>query len=282
MIRLWDVATGKQLLELKGHTDVVWALSFTPDGKRLASGSWDRTIKIWETERGTLLATFKGHKEVFWKLHFIHDGTSLVSATHNTIGIWAAGLTGGSAKAESHSNQRESAEGHALAAYVHLGAGRLTDAETAYDRAETIREEVQKCRHQDQSVTHGLLAKLKNTLRLTLVEPPVFQTKGQLLSTDPHDAVLKESPHRVHVCKLESGKSYFIELKSRQFDAHLRVETETGQSLAEDDDSGGDTNSLIYFRAPHGGEFRIIATCFTPGDGDYILTVNEVRERKSK
>jgi WD40 repeat protein len=47
-IRLWDVATGRQIATLKGHDNYVHAVAFAPDGKTLASGSRGKTIKIWD------------------------------------------------------------------------------------------------------------------------------------------------------------------------------------------------------------------------------------------
>ncbi len=51
-IKLWDVDTGKNTATLKGHTKVVYSVSFSPDGKTLASGSYDKSIKLWDVAAG--------------------------------------------------------------------------------------------------------------------------------------------------------------------------------------------------------------------------------------
>ncbi|MHC5732158.1 MAG: WD40 repeat domain-containing protein, partial [Nostoc sp.] len=46
-IKLWNPATGEEILTLTGHTNTVTSVTFSPDGKTLVSGSEDNTIKIW-------------------------------------------------------------------------------------------------------------------------------------------------------------------------------------------------------------------------------------------
>ncbi len=47
LIQLWDVASGSELGRFAGHQAGIEALAFSPDGRRLASGSWDTTVLIW-------------------------------------------------------------------------------------------------------------------------------------------------------------------------------------------------------------------------------------------
>src|SRR5262249_49169693 len=51
VIRIWDVASGKNTKTLKGHAGAVGAIAFLPGGKQLISGANDRTIRVWDIDK---------------------------------------------------------------------------------------------------------------------------------------------------------------------------------------------------------------------------------------
>ena len=51
-IRLWDTTTGKRIRTLEGHTEGINSVVFSPDGKTLASGSEDDTLRVWDVHTG--------------------------------------------------------------------------------------------------------------------------------------------------------------------------------------------------------------------------------------
>jgi WD40 repeat protein len=79
-IRVWDMATGKVNV-LRGHQDQVTALAFTPDGRTLASASWDRTVRLWNLAAGVEVAVLSGHSGKVQALAFSPIGQVLASGT---------------------------------------------------------------------------------------------------------------------------------------------------------------------------------------------------------
>src|SRR5438034_504157 len=77
---------------LKGHTEPVYAIAFTPDGKYVVTGSFDKTLKLWETATGKEVKTFggqAGHQNLVLSLAISPDGQSLASgSSDNTAKVW--------------------------------------------------------------------------------------------------------------------------------------------------------------------------------------------------
>jgi WD40 repeat protein/uncharacterized caspase-like protein len=79
-VLLFDVATGREVGAIKGHGKGVTAVAFSRDGKLLASGSTDNTIKIWDVASKRELRTLTGHTSNVESMDFSPDGRLLASA----------------------------------------------------------------------------------------------------------------------------------------------------------------------------------------------------------
>jgi WD40 repeat protein/uncharacterized caspase-like protein len=80
-VLLWDTATGQQLGAIKGHGTGVTEVVFSRDGKLLASGGTDNTIKIWDVATKRELRTLAGHTANIESMDFSPDGRLLASAS---------------------------------------------------------------------------------------------------------------------------------------------------------------------------------------------------------
>ena len=72
-VKIWDATTSQEARTLKGHTGHVWSGAFSPDGKRLASGS-----KVWDVQTGQELLSLKGGINI---MVFSPDGKRLASSS---------------------------------------------------------------------------------------------------------------------------------------------------------------------------------------------------------
>ncbi len=54
---------GRETLTLKGHSELVWSVSFSPNGKRIVSGSGDKTLKVWDAQTGQETLARKEHSD---------------------------------------------------------------------------------------------------------------------------------------------------------------------------------------------------------------------------
>jgi RNA polymerase sigma factor (sigma-70 family) len=87
-VRLWDLASARELRRLPTQANDIRALVFSPDGKTLAAGAWD-TIVLWEFASGKERGTFRGHAAWIWSLAFSPDGRLLASGSLDyTALVW--------------------------------------------------------------------------------------------------------------------------------------------------------------------------------------------------
>jgi WD40 repeat protein len=90
-VRVWDAATGQRLLTLRGHSNHVNAVAYSPDGTRLATASNDQTVKLWEAATGEEVLTLRGHNSGVLDLAFSPDGQRLATGSiDHTVKIWVA------------------------------------------------------------------------------------------------------------------------------------------------------------------------------------------------
>jgi hypothetical protein len=83
-ISVWETATGRQRLLLEGHEDSTECVAFAPDGRTLASSSWDNTIRLWDLNIGRELRKLMGHRGKANSLAFSADGKTLISSGDDT------------------------------------------------------------------------------------------------------------------------------------------------------------------------------------------------------
>jgi eukaryotic-like serine/threonine-protein kinase len=89
MARIYDVSVGRLTRELKGHSKMLRAVAFSPDGQRVATGSFDGTAKVWTTEPVPEYMDLRGHDQAVWCLAFSPGGRLIASGgLDQTARVW--------------------------------------------------------------------------------------------------------------------------------------------------------------------------------------------------
>ena len=105
-VRLWDVATDTEIGRLWGHIGPVQSVSFSPDGRILASaGSIDGTVRLWDMDTLTEKAILRGHIGWVNSVSFSPDGKTIASGSNDrTVRLWDVDTQTEIAKLEGHTD----------------------------------------------------------------------------------------------------------------------------------------------------------------------------------
>lgn len=93
-LRLFDTAEWKLVHSLGGHLDTVSGVAFSPDGAKLASASFDKTVRLWDVKAGKVLHTFAGHSDFVYAVAFGPDGSWYATASKDRTGRLVDAATG--------------------------------------------------------------------------------------------------------------------------------------------------------------------------------------------
>jgi WD40 repeat protein len=93
-VQVWEATTGRRAQNYRGHSDIIAAAVWSPDGQYIASASADKTVQIWEATTGKQLLSYHKHTERVTAVTWSPDGKYIASGSADkTVQVWEA-MTG--------------------------------------------------------------------------------------------------------------------------------------------------------------------------------------------
>ena len=90
-VQLWDTIQDMLLFTYQPYSTIVWAVAWSPDGKRIASASLDGTAQVWDDMTGKHALIYRGHAGPVFTVAWSLDGTHIASAgLSQLVQVWQA------------------------------------------------------------------------------------------------------------------------------------------------------------------------------------------------
>ncbi|KAF3076958.1 hypothetical protein CFAM422_000570 [Trichoderma lentiforme] len=200
IVQFWDASTGSHQRTLEGHHGKVRSITFSSDGKILASSSDDNTIRLWEVSTGSHKRTLVGHIGKVESIAFSPDDTILASSSiDNTIRLWDIALGSCRQTIEEHDDWTRyrsvafSPDGRILASVSGPGILRLGDVALGKYQQKVYEEHAVRC--VAFSPRGNILAVLREVSPIQLWDTTSWRTMKTLDINDAHSSSLAFSPN---------------------------------------------------------------------------------------
>ncbi len=196
----------KLLRTLAGHDGPVWSVAFAADGRTLASGSDDGTVKLWEPATGRALRTLTGHQGPIWSVAFAPDGRTLASAGHDrTVKLWEPATGRGLFTFRGHTHPVRSVcftpKGRTLVSASDDRTIKLWDLSTGYEQCTLLNHEGDVNSVAFASDDRTLISGSSDSM-VKLWDPP---TGRELRTLAGHDGPVYSVTSALHARKLASS-----------------------------------------------------------------------------
>lgn len=90
-IRLWNANSFNLIASFKGHLDWITCIAFSPDSKKIVTGSWDFNLIVWDVRKGKEKTKLMGHGSCVSSCDFSADGKQIISSSYDgNLKVWDA------------------------------------------------------------------------------------------------------------------------------------------------------------------------------------------------